>query len=131
MASQNDRKKAKDGPNVDDGLPSSIGLLFKRPEALFHLIPRPAFLFGAGAVAGAIGKTLTAPLDRVKLLLQVKGGYSGAQVAAASKSGNVLKALAAIGREEGFMGYWKGNIPQVRGNRLLESYSKGAAGVLM
>mmetsp|Transcript_38317 Transcript_38317/g.108346 ORF Transcript_38317/g.108346 Transcript_38317/m.108346 type:complete len:376 (+) Transcript_38317:180-1307(+) len=97
---------------VVDAVPAST-LLVTRPLALLHLVPRPAVLFTAGAAAGAIGKTLTAPLDRVKLLLQVQGGYSGTQVAAASKSGNLLKALVAIGREEGFLAYWKGNIPQV------------------
>ncbi len=60
------------------------------------------------------GKTLTAPLDRVKLLLQTRGGLQGGAVRAAAKSGGVWAALAAIGREEGLRGYWKGNIPQAR-----------------
>lgn len=32
-------------------------------------IPEVPLLFAAGALAGALGKTLTAPLDRLKLLL--------------------------------------------------------------
>jgi len=90
-----------------------LTLLFKNPVALLHLVPQPAVLFSAGAVAGALGKTLTAPLDRVKLLLQTRGGYSGGQVAAAARSGNLFGAFTAIGREEGLLAYWKGNIPQV------------------
>jgi solute carrier family 25 phosphate transporter 23/24/25/41 len=38
-----------------------------RPIALMALVPRAAVLFGAGAVSGAIAKSLTAPLDRVKV----------------------------------------------------------------
>lgn len=63
--------------------------------------------------AGAAGKTLTAPLDRVKLLLQTRGGLQGGALKAAARGGGVWDALVVIGREEGFMGYWKGNVPQV------------------
>ena len=38
----------------------------------------------------------------------------GGAIAAASSKGNLLQALMAVGREEGLMGYWKGNLPQVR-----------------
>lgn len=61
----------------------------------------------------AAGKTLTAPLDRVKLLLQTRGGLQGGALKAAARGGGVWDALVVIGREEGFMGYWKGNVPQV------------------
>lgn len=38
-----------------------------RPQALLALVPRAAVLFGAGAVSGALAKSITAPLDRVKV----------------------------------------------------------------
>lgn len=38
-----------------------------KPIALLALVPRAAVLFGAGALSGAIAKSLTAPLDRVKV----------------------------------------------------------------
>lgn len=38
-----------------------------KPQALLALVPRAAVLFGAGALSGAIAKSLTAPLDRVKV----------------------------------------------------------------
>jgi len=70
-------------------------------------------LFTAGAVSGAIGKTITAPLDRVKLLLQTSGGLQQGAVKQAVRKGGVWQALVAIGRTEGIKGYWKGNLPQV------------------
>ncbi len=94
--------------------PDARHLLSNRPLALLlSLIPRPAVLFTAGAVSGAIGKTITAPLDRVKLLLQASGGLQQGAVKHAVRKGGVWQALVAIGRTEGIKGYWKSNLPQV------------------
>ena len=67
------------------------------------------------------GKTLTAPLDRVKLLLQTRGGLQAGALKEAARGGGVVGALAAIGKEEGLMGYWKGNVPQVRSQHRLQA----------
>ena len=47
------------------------GVIARRPLAALALVPEALMLFLVGGLAGAIGKTVTAPLDRVKILLQV------------------------------------------------------------
>lgn len=83
----------------------------KHPLALVALVPRDASLFLAGAIAGAAAKTVTAPLDRIKLLMQTHGLRAGEE--GVKKGIGFLEAIALIGKEEGAKGYWKGNLPQV------------------
>eukprot|EP00270_Netrium_digitus_P005311 TRINITY_DN16982_c0_g1_i1.p1 TRINITY_DN16982_c0_g1~~TRINITY_DN16982_c0_g1_i1.p1 ORF type:complete len:429 (+),score=54.92 TRINITY_DN16982_c0_g1_i1:257-1543(+) len=84
--------------------------LLSHPVALFSFVPKDASIFVAGAIAGAIAKTVTAPLDRVKLLVQV---HTAQAVKSSSKNLSALDAFIQIGKEDGIKGYWKGNLPQV------------------
>jgi len=90
-----------------------IEIARRRPIALLGMVPRPVLLFTAGALSGAIAKTITAPLDRVKILLQVRGGLQEGAIAQAARSGSLIKSLIAVGQQEGILGFWKGNLPQV------------------
>ncbi|CAL9002794.1 unnamed protein product [Prunus brigantina] len=85
--------------------------LVKHPLAILACVPKDAALFAAGAVAGAAAKTVTAPLDRIKILMQTHGIRVGQQ--SAKKVISFLEAITMIGKEEGIKGYWKGNLPQV------------------
>ncbi|CAD6239017.1 unnamed protein product [Miscanthus lutarioriparius] len=79
--------------------------LVRHPLALLALVPNSAALFAAGAAAGTIAKTVTAPLDRTHSV-RVAGE-------SAKKGAGFLEAMADIGKKDGLKGYWKGNLPQV------------------
>lgn len=85
--------------------------LVKHPLAILALVPKDAALFAAGAIAGAGAKTVTAPLDRIKLLMQTHGVRVGQE--SAEKAIGFIEAITMVGKEEGLKGYWKGNLPQV------------------
>ena len=59
-----------------------------------------------GGVTGGIAKTISAPLERVKLLLQTQD--SNKQLMNKRYKGFV-DCLVRIPKEEGFLAYWKGN----------------------
>eukprot|EP00262_Sarcandra_glabra_P021958 TRINITY_DN9483_c0_g5_i1.p1 TRINITY_DN9483_c0_g5~~TRINITY_DN9483_c0_g5_i1.p1 ORF type:complete len:372 (-),score=63.97 TRINITY_DN9483_c0_g5_i1:209-1324(-) len=99
----NENNKNKEFPSAEQFL--------KHPLALLALVPKDAALFAAGAVAGAAAKTLTAPLDRIKLLMQTHGLRIMEGIA--KKDVGFIEAIMMIGKEEGVKGYWKGNLPQV------------------
>ncbi|KAH7657119.1 Mitochondrial carrier protein [Dioscorea alata] len=101
------QKGAEEERDIQEAFPRAEQLI-KHPLALLALFPKDLALFSAGAIAGALSKTLTAPLDRVKLLMQTHGLR-----ASGSKGIGLLEAITLIHKEEGIKGYWKGNLPQV------------------
>ena len=64
-------------------------------------------MFIAGGTAGAVARTASAPLDRIKLLFQVQAVPSSGTTATAYTG--VWQAASKILKEEGFIAFWKGN----------------------
>jgi len=72
-----------------------------------------AFLkdFAAGGIAAAISKTAVAPIERVKLLLQVQ--HISKQISADQRYKGMIDCFVRIPKEQGFLSFWRGNLANV------------------
>merc|ERR1712212_551392 len=67
--------------------------------------------FLAGGIAAAISKTAVAPIERVKLLLQVQA--TSKQIAVDQQYKGMVDCFARIPKEQGFAAFWRGNLANV------------------
>jgi len=67
--------------------------------------------FIAGGVSAAVSKTAVAPIERVKLLLQVQ--HASKQISADQRYKGIMDAFIRIPKEQGMMAYWRGNLANV------------------
>lgn len=67
--------------------------------------------FLAGGIAAAISKTAVAPIERVKLLLQVQ--HVSKQIAADKQYKGIVDCLVRIPKEQGLLSFWRGNLANV------------------
>ncbi|KAK3543861.1 hypothetical protein QTP70_030054 [Hemibagrus guttatus] len=67
--------------------------------------------FLAGGVAAAISKTAVAPIERVKLLLQVQ--HASKQISADQQYKGIIDCVVRIPKEQGFASFWRGNLANV------------------
>jgi len=65
----------------------------------------------AGGVSAAVSKTAVAPIERVKLLLQVQA--SSTQIAADKQYKGIVDAFRRIPAEQGMVSFWRGNMSNV------------------
>jgi len=67
--------------------------------------------FAAGGVAAGISKTAVAPIERVKLLLQVQ--HASKQIAKDKQYKGIIDTFVRIPKEQGFLAFWRGNLANV------------------
>ncbi|EEB10163.1 ADP,ATP carrier protein, putative [Pediculus humanus corporis] len=72
-----------------------------------------AFLidFIAGGISAAISKTAVAPIERVKLILQVQAVSK--QISEKERYKGIIDAFVRIPKEQGFASFWRGNLANV------------------
>lgn len=80
-------------------------------------IRRAAIDAAAGSIAGGISRTVTSPLDVIKIRFQVQleptssWALARGNMSQASKYSGMMQATKEIFREEGLLGFWRGNVP--------------------
>jgi len=64
-----------------------------------------------GGTAAAISKTIVAPIERVKLLLQVQAASQ--QITVGNEYKGIIDCFVRIPREQGVISFWRGNLANV------------------
>merc|ERR1719174_1841226 len=74
-----------------------------------------AFLkdFLAGGIAGAVAKTATAPIERVKLLIQTQDTNPKIISGEVPRYTGILNCFTRVSSEQGFAAFWRGNTVNV------------------
>lgn len=89
----------------------------------------------AGACAGCTAKTIVAPIERVKLLMQLQGSINMNRT---NKKRSALNVAFDVYRSQGVLAFWRGNTPNVirQGGTsavnfmLMDSYKRAIAPIL-
>jgi len=74
-----------------------------------------AFLtdFAIGGVSGAVAKTLTAPIERVKLLIQTQDANPRIRSGEVPRYTGIVNCFSRVRSEQGFAAFWRGNFTNV------------------
>lgn len=67
----------------------------------------------AGGVAGAISKTVVAPIERVKLLLQTQDSNPKIKSGEMARYKGIIDCFARVSSEQGMASFWRGNMANV------------------
>ena len=67
--------------------------------------------FVAGGISAAVSKTVVAPLERVKMLLQIQDAHKG--IAVDQRYKGVVDCFVRVNKEQGFLSFWRGNVVNV------------------
>lgn len=69
--------------------------------------------FCLGGVAGGISKTVVAPIERVKLLLQVQDANAQMGKSGTVKYNGMVNCFTRVYAEQGFWSFWRGNMANI------------------
>jgi len=69
--------------------------------------------FSLGGVSGAIAKTITAPIERVKLIIQTQDANPRIRSGEVPRYTGIVNCFSRVRAEQGFAAFWRGNFTNV------------------
>jgi solute carrier family 25 (adenine nucleotide translocator) protein 4/5/6/31 len=71
------------------------------------------FNFMAGGVSGAIAKTATAPIERVKLIIQTQDANPKIISGEVKRYNGIIDCFTRVAKEQGIGAFWRGNLTNI------------------
>merc|ERR1712113_205004 len=68
---------------------------------------------GAGGVSGAVAKTCTAPIERVKLLIQTQDANPKIISGEVARYTGIVDCFVRVSKEQGIQAFWRGNLTNI------------------
>jgi len=69
--------------------------------------------FAAGGISGAVAKTCTAPIERVKLIIQTQDANPMIKSGQVARYTGIVNCFTRVYQEQGFKAFWRGNFTNV------------------
>jgi solute carrier family 25 (adenine nucleotide translocator) protein 4/5/6/31 len=69
--------------------------------------------FMAGGVSGAVAKTTTAPIERVKLLIQTQDANPKIISGEVKRYNGIVDCFSRVSKEQGIKAFWRGNLTNI------------------
>jgi solute carrier family 25 (adenine nucleotide translocator) protein 4/5/6/31 len=69
--------------------------------------------FSLGGVSGAVAKTMTAPIERVKLIIQTQDANPRIRSGEVPRYTGIVNCFSRVASEQGFLAFWRGNFTNV------------------
>ena len=69
--------------------------------------------FAAGGISGAVAKTATAPIERVKLIIQTQDANPRIKSGEVKRYTGIADCFTRVYNEQGFAAFWRGNFTNV------------------
>jgi len=69
--------------------------------------------FLAGGVSGAVAKTCTAPIERVKLLIQTQDANPKIISGEVSRYTGIIDCFSRVSKDQGIAAFWRGNLTNI------------------